>query len=116
MAKNESLLGVTLGRVWPLMKNIKLINLIVKTVREEVSNYLIELSQVDLGEQQRREKIDKQAKDLGFDEWLSVKEVASQLRVTPRTVRRWIHEGAIKPMKIMGRVIVPISEIKKLIA
>lgn len=35
---------------------------------------------------------------------LTVEEVAERLKVTPRTVYRWINEGKLKALKIQGIV------------
>jgi len=32
----------------------------------------------------------------------TVKEIAKELRVTERTVRRWVHDGKLKALKVQG--------------
>jgi excisionase family DNA binding protein len=36
---------------------------------------------------------------------LTSKEVAAVLRVTPRTIRRWTHDGILEPVRVGGRIV-----------
>jgi excisionase family DNA binding protein len=46
---------------------------------------------------------------------LTVEEVANRLKVTPRTVYRWIDEGKLKSLKIQGVVRITEEEYEKFI-
>ena len=46
---------------------------------------------------------------------MTVKEVAQELNVSIRTVRRWISEGKLKAFKIGGVVRIPEEEYQKFI-
>jgi excisionase family DNA binding protein len=37
-------------------------------------------------------------------EYMTIKEVAQLMRVTPRTVKRWIRAGVLKPVRLGGTV------------
>lgn len=51
-----------------------------------------------------------------FPEFLSVAEAAKACRTTPQTIRRWIRAGRIKAVQPFHVILVPVAEIRRLLA
>ena len=53
------------------------------------------------------------------DQLLTVPEVATQLRVTPKTVRRWLRAGTLRGVRLGGKKVgwrIPQDEINRLVS
>lgn len=48
------------------------------------------------------------------DEWLTLKQAAELVGVTPRTVQNWIKNGKIKGYQVVGRIRVKRSDVDAL--
>ena len=49
-----------------------------------------------------------------IDEWLTLKQAAELVGVTPRTVQNWIKNGKIKGYQVVGRIRVKQSDVDAL--
>lgn len=49
-----------------------------------------------------------------IDEWLTLKQAAELVGVTPRTVQNWIKNGKIKGYQVVGRIRVKRSDVDAL--
>ena len=49
-----------------------------------------------------------------IDEWLTLKQAAELVGVTPRTVQNWIKNGKIRGYRVVGRIRVKRSDVDAL--
>ena len=49
-----------------------------------------------------------------IDEWLTLKQAAELVGVTPRTVQNWIKTGKIKGYQVVGRIRINRTDIERL--
>lgn len=60
-------------------------------------------------------KPDRHAVDLGIDPLLTAAETAKVLRVSPRSVRRWIADGALPVVRLGRKVLIRRSDLRSTI-
>lgn len=58
---------------------------------------------------------DRRASDLGIDPLLTAQETAKVLRVSLRSVRRWIADGAIPVVRLGRKVLIRRSDLRSAI-
>ena len=58
----------------------------------------------------RTQEVAKMDKTTTPDRWLTVSELATELKISQATIRRRIKDGTIKALKLLGIVRIPMSQ------
>jgi hypothetical protein len=83
-------------------------------IHEEIDRYLTNLSRGNSSEERRTAAAYARASKSGLEELMTVREVASLLKVCPITVRKYVRLGILQGQKILNRFVIRKASVTKL--
>jgi hypothetical protein len=83
-------------------------------IHEEIDRYLTALSRGSTSEERRTAAAYARASKSGVEELMTVREVASLLKVCPLTVRKYVRLGILQGHKILNRFVIRKASVMKL--